>query len=76
MHDWESGICRHCQLHRSVWDEAMGGDKRRPALRPIWRYCHGCAMWQQAENEGPPAGKKAAGWHLEWTPVDYTKGGE
>jgi hypothetical protein len=54
----------------------MGGDRIRPALRPRWRYCHGCTMWAQAENEGPPGGKNATGWHLEWTPTTYAKGGE
>lgn len=76
MQNWQADTCRHCQLHRSVWDPDMGGDRIRPALRPRWRYCHGCTMWAQAENEGPPGGKNATGWHLEWTPTTYAKGGE
>jgi len=71
--EWDADTCMHCGLHRSVWDEAMGGSRRRPALRPVWKQCIGCMWWAQAEQEGPFGNgqKPLPGWYLSWQPVSY-----
>lgn len=66
--------CPQCGVARSTWDPKHGGDVRRPSLVPEWRFCRPCQLFEQAQAAGPPGGKDAHGWHLEWVEATYDEG--
>lgn len=63
LHGWQAERCPECQIHPSVWNPKLGGN--RNAVVAEWRFCRVCELIGQARAAGPPTDQDPPhGWHL------------